>query len=230
MASPARRNELSPVKRRQILAGAREVFGELGYERTSVDRVAARAGVAKATVYSHFHDKKALFVACISEEADALRHDLRVSLGVVGGDPEVALRRVGEQLLRVILSPAFVSLYRQSATEAERFPEVGALVFQRGPSVVYRAVAGWLRRWEALGVLRLPDPHAAAVQFIQLCHGDLVVRAHWGVSPRPTAAEARATVRRAVRTFLAAYGSPPPPEGPGAPPGSGARQPLARSR
>lgn len=227
MPAPARRNELSPVKRRQILAGARAVFGELGYERASVDRVAARAGVAKATVYSHFDDKRALFVACISEEADALRHDLRVRLGVVGGDPEVALRRVGEQLLRVILSPPFVGLYRQAATEAERFPEVGTLVFERGPAVVHLAVADWLRRWAALGALRLPDARAAAVQFIQLCHGDLVVRAHWGVSPRPGAAEVRATVRHAVRTFLAAYGAPAPPAGPGR---SSARQPPARSR
>ncbi len=221
MDRPARRNELSPVKRRQILAGARAIFGELGYERASVDRVAARAGVAKATVYSHFDDKRALYVACISEEADAQRHELRVALGEAGGRVEDSLQRVGEQLMRVLLSPPFVSLYRQATAEAERFPEVGALAFRRGPEVVYAAVAAWLRRWEARGALRLPDAHAAGVQFILLCQGDLVLRAHWGVAPRPTAAQARASVRRAVRTFLAAYAAPAPPS---------PRQPRARSR
>ena len=40
--------QLSAAKRRQILAGARETFRELGYEHASVDAIAARAGVAKA--------------------------------------------------------------------------------------------------------------------------------------------------------------------------------------
>src|SRR5512139_952555 len=102
MSAPARRAELSPVKRRQILAGARLAFGELGYERASVDLVAARAGVGKATVYNHFRDKQALFAACYSEDADQFRDELRRSLREVGGDPVISMRRVGEQLLRIL--------------------------------------------------------------------------------------------------------------------------------
>jgi TetR/AcrR family transcriptional regulator, mexJK operon transcriptional repressor len=205
MARPARRTERSPVKRRQILEGARLAFGELGYERASVELVAARAGVAKATVYSHFDDKQALFVACLSEEADALRGELRRSLGVVGGDPVVSLRRVGEKLVRVLISPAFVALYRHTGVEAERFPGVGETLFERGPSVVYGAVAAWLERWQALGAVRLDDPRSAAVQFVMLCQGDLVIRAHLGVTRRPTPGDVRDTVRRGVRSFLRAY-------------------------
>jgi AcrR family transcriptional regulator len=205
MTAPARRTELSPVKRRQILEGARLAFGELGYERASVDLVAARAGVGKATVYNHFGDKKALFAACYSEDADEIRAELRRSLRQVGGDPVLAMRRVGEQLLRVLTSSAFVSLHRHAVAEADRFPEVGESFFARGPSVVYGAVADWLGRWEALGVLRLDDPHVAAVQFVLLCQGDLVVRAQLGILRRPPAGEIRATVRRAVETFLRAY-------------------------
>jgi TetR/AcrR family transcriptional regulator, mexJK operon transcriptional repressor len=205
MALPARRIELSPVKRRQILEGARLAFGELGYERASVDLVAARAGVGKATVYNHFLDKKSLFAACYSEDADEVRDELRRSLRQAGGDPEIGLRRVGEKLLRILTSPAFVSLHRHAVAEADRFPEVGVTFFTRGPVVVYGAVADWLRRWEALGVLRLDDAHAAAVQFVLLCQGDLVVRAQLGVVRRPPAGEVHATIRRAVRTFLLAY-------------------------
>jgi AcrR family transcriptional regulator len=205
MNAPARRTELSTVKRRQILEGARLAFGELGYERASVDLVAARAGVGKATIYNHFGDKKALFAACYSEDADAIRAELRRSLRQVGGDPVLAMRRVGEQLLRVLTSSAFVSLHRHAVAEADRFPEVGETFFARGPSVVYGAVADWLLRWEALGVLRLDDARAAAVQFVLLCQGDLVVRAQLGILRRPPAAEIRVTVRRAVQTFLSAY-------------------------
>lgn len=205
MAPRARPHARSPAKRRQILEGARQAFGSLGYERTSVDLVASRAGVSKATVYAHFGDKKSLFVACFSEEADALRDELRRSLGAVGGDPRLALRRVGEKLVRVLISPAFVSLYRHTAAEAERFPEVGETLFARGPAVVYGAVAEWLARWEALGVLRLDDARLAAVQLVMLCQGDLVIRAQLGVRRQPSAPEVRAVVRAAVRAFLRAH-------------------------
>lgn len=205
MARLAPRNELSPQKRRQILEGARLSFGALGFERTSVDQIAARAGVAKATVYNHFDDKKALFLACFSEEADAVRDELRRSLLETGGDAETALQRVGERLVRIFVSPTFVSLYRHTAAEADRFPEVGARYFARGPAVVYQALADWLKGWERLGVLRLDDARAAAVQFVLLCQGDLVVRAQLGLLHRPAAGEVRDTVRRAVRTFLRAH-------------------------
>jgi len=207
MSLPARRRDRSPEKRRQILDGARLAFGSLGYERTSVDQVAARAGVSKATVYGHFDDKKALFVACLAEEADAARAELKRSLGAVGGDPVVAMRRFGERLVRVLISPAFVSLYRHTCAESERFPEVGETLFERGPTVIYQALGAWLRQWERLGVLRLDDARSAAVQFVMLCQGDLVVRAHFGVTQRPSPAEVRQTVRRAVATFLKAYGA-----------------------
>jgi TetR/AcrR family transcriptional regulator, mexJK operon transcriptional repressor len=105
----------------------------------------------------------------------------------------------------VLVSPAFVSLYVHTAAEAERFPEVGEALFARGPTQVYATVGGWLRRWEALGAVKVPDARAAAVQFVQLCLGDLAIRAQLGVTPQPTPGELRATVRRGVATFLRAY-------------------------
>ncbi len=62
--------------------------------------------------------------------------------------------------------------------------------------VVYGAIGDWLKRWEALGVLRLDDPRAAAVQFVLLCQGDLVVRAQLGILHRPSTAEVRTTAPR----------------------------------
>jgi AcrR family transcriptional regulator len=207
MAQAARRTELASQKRRQILAGARAAFGELGYERASVDAIAARACVSKATVYNHFEDKRALFVACFSEEADALREELRRSLGEAEGDLAAALQRVGEKMVRILVSPAIVSLYRHTAAEAGRFPEVGQTLFERGPAVVYGAVTAWLERWRARGELRLDDPSSAAIQFVMLCQGDLGIRSQLGVEPRPSGADVRESVRRAVGTFLRAYAS-----------------------
>ncbi len=205
MSHAARTADLSPQKRRQILAGARDAFGELGYERASVDLVAARAGVSKATIYNHFDDKRALFVACFSEEADGLRDGLLASLSEPEGELGPALERFGRELLRILTSPAIVSLYRHTIAEAGRFPEVGETLFARGPNAVYAAVAAWLQRWQARGALRLEDARTAAVHLVMMCQGDLVIRCQLGAAPAPSGDEARAAVRRAVEAFVRAY-------------------------
>ena len=193
-------------KRRQILAGAREVFAEMGFERAGVDLIASRTGVSKATLYNHFHDKKALFVACFSEEADALRERVaQVLRGEPAGELAPALQTLGEQLLAMILDPAVVSLYRHTSAEAARFPEIGQMLFDRGPALMVEGIARYLQRWVSRGALRIPDVPMAAVQLLMLCQGTLVLRGQLGVLTYPADREIRATVQAAVATFVRAY-------------------------
>jgi TetR/AcrR family transcriptional repressor of mexJK operon len=194
-----------PAKRQQIIAGARQVFAELGFERTSVDLIAARAGVSKATIYNHYDDKRALFVACVEQDAEELRDGLHRCLGELAGDVEQALQVVGEKTMRVFLSPPVVALYRHIIAEAGRFPDLGRTIFDRGPSVIQTAIASHLQRWDRTGALRIDDPVAAAVQFLALCQGDLLSRARLAVLEYPVDDQVRDTVKRAVRTFVRAY-------------------------
>jgi TetR/AcrR family transcriptional regulator, mexJK operon transcriptional repressor len=199
--------ELPAPKRHQILSGARQVFAELGYERASVDVIASRAGVSKATVYNHFADKEALFVACSMEEAAEMRQALEASIAAPGGELVQALQAIGEQLVQFLISPPAVALYRHTIAEAARLPEVGATVHERGPKVIYDAVAARLACWHDQGVLRTDEPRWAAIHFLKLCEADLVLRARFGVLPHPSRAEVREAVRRGVEAFLRAYGA-----------------------
>ncbi len=204
-SAASRALEQSTGKRRQILDGARQVFQELGLDHASVDVIAARSGVSKATIYNHFHDKNALFEACYAEASELFGAELEAGLFVESSpDMEAALQRVGERLIEKLLSPAALSLQR-SAAEAFSASGMGKVYFDRGPRVIFEAVAAALARWAGAGLLRLDDPYAAAVQFVMLCHGDLGMRAYLRVEPAPTPEEARATVRRAVQTFLRAF-------------------------
>lgn len=191
------------AKRQQILGGARKAFAELGYERTSVDLVASRAGVSKATVYNHFEGKQALFVACFCEEVDAMRDRLLSLLGEPEGDVDAALRVIGEQSMALRLSAPIERLYRHTIAEAARFPEIGAYLFERGPKVFHDSLAAYLARWGEKGVLRIDQPGAAAVEFWLLCQGDLVLRSLLAIPCTPD--DVRETVRRAVQTFVRAY-------------------------
>jgi AcrR family transcriptional regulator len=49
--------------RQEILRGARQVFSELGYERTTFQEIATRAGLTRPAVNHYFHDKAALYRA-----------------------------------------------------------------------------------------------------------------------------------------------------------------------
>src|SRR4028118_1457668 len=61
---PARRNERS---RPAILAAAVALIGELGYERVSIEAIAQRAGVGKATIYRWWPSKGAVVLEALHD-------------------------------------------------------------------------------------------------------------------------------------------------------------------
>ncbi len=197
--------EVASPKRRQVLAAAREVFMESGFERASCDVIAARAGVSKATIYSHFHDKYALFIASFSEEADALRAEFLACLGEPSSDMHADLRAVGEKLVNISLAAPFVSLYRQTYAEGARFPMVGQMLYDRGAAVVQATLGAYLAKLAARGDLVIEDPRVAAMQFIGLCQEDLTLRAHLGILEYPATEQVSAAVERGVTSFTRAH-------------------------
>jgi AcrR family transcriptional regulator len=64
--------EASRGRREQLLAAAREVLAENGYERTTVSSIASRANVAQGTFYLYFPSKEALPGALAMELSRAL--------------------------------------------------------------------------------------------------------------------------------------------------------------
>ena len=63
--SPGPGRPKDPAKREAILAAAQVLFLGNGYEGSSMEAIAAEAGVSKLTLYSHFKDKEALFSAAV---------------------------------------------------------------------------------------------------------------------------------------------------------------------
>jgi AcrR family transcriptional regulator len=59
-------------RRELILESAGRLFGERGYTHTSLDEIAAAAGVTKPILYRHFDSKKALYLALLERHRDDL--------------------------------------------------------------------------------------------------------------------------------------------------------------
>src|SRR5262245_18811860 len=64
-SAPGSRKLHAAAMRQAILDAALAVFAERGYEAARLDDVAAKAGVAKGTLYLYFKDKEALFEALV---------------------------------------------------------------------------------------------------------------------------------------------------------------------
>ena len=73
---------MTASERRNLLLGvAKSVFAELGYDATTVEEIAARAGVSKPVVYEHFGGKEGIYAVIVDRESARLLDMLTSRLG-----------------------------------------------------------------------------------------------------------------------------------------------------
>lgn len=191
-------------KRAAIIAAATDLFLHSGYGDVSMDTIAAKAGVSKRTVYTHFPGKDVLFAAVMT------RHCGKVSGGDVWTlDPQVEPRQMltdrGKRFLRLITSPEAVALFRTVTSEAQRFPELGRAFFESGPKCWLGSFEDYLRAQDEMGRLRVPNPEIAAKFLFSLLKDPLHMRMMLGVQKEVTEEEIDAQVKSVVDNFLEHY-------------------------
>jgi AcrR family transcriptional regulator len=67
-------------RREQLLEIGRRLFAEKGFEGTSVEEIAATAGVSKPVVYEHFGGKEGLYAVVVDREIQKLLHVMTSAL------------------------------------------------------------------------------------------------------------------------------------------------------
>jgi AcrR family transcriptional regulator len=88
-------------RREQLLDVGRELFGQKGYEATSIEEIAARAEVSKPVVYEHFGGKDGLYAAVVEREMRTVL-DRFTSALAAPGHPRELLERAALALLEYI--------------------------------------------------------------------------------------------------------------------------------
>ncbi|WP_328840724.1 TetR/AcrR family transcriptional regulator [Streptomyces europaeiscabiei] len=155
-------------KRGSILDAAVELFLELGFDQTSMDAVAARAGVSKTTVYAHFGDKLELFRAVIARGGDALDLDLDQTMLASVDDPQERLTRIALKLLQATTAPNYLAFIRVLTVEAARRPELTETLRSLGVPHVVDLVAVALREDARQHGYTLSDAEAYAGLFVRM--------------------------------------------------------------
>lgn len=201
-AGPGRPKD--PSKRLAILAAAKTLFMRNGYEGSSMDAIAAEAGVSKLTVYNHFTDKETLFSAAVKskceEQLPELFFDLPDEVSL-----EKVLRNIGHGFVQLANSRESIELLRVMVSLATTDATLAQLFFNAGPQRVLNELEGLLRKAATLGKLHIDNPQHAAEHFLSLLKGGCNFRLLLGCCPPPTPEEEAAHVEEVVQLFLRAY-------------------------
>ncbi|SDV50642.1 TetR/AcrR family transcriptional regulator [Chitinasiproducens palmae] len=203
MDSPDTPLRLTDRKRAAILQAAIAEFRSDGYEATSMDRIAARAGVSKRTVYNHFVSKEALFTAIL----DGLMQTSEAGFDKpYRADEPLRLQLLAllDAKMRLLHEPEFQDLARVAIAAGALSPDLArTIVEQLGKREA--GVAVWVRDAAADGRIETGDPLFAALQLESLIKGF----AFWPQiamgQPPLSETEQRRVLEGAVDLFLARY-------------------------
>jgi AcrR family transcriptional regulator len=170
--SPKRRTRATREQTRaRLLRAASEVFAERGYERASLDDVAAAAGLTKGAIYSSFASKDELFYALMAER---IGERLTLVAGAVDRQSTVRemTREAADGLVELIWSQndwhlLFIEFWARAVRDPALREE-----FARHRRVARAVIARFLERQAAQAQVELPAPaDQLAVAVLALSNG-----------------------------------------------------------
>jgi AcrR family transcriptional regulator len=191
--------------RASILEAATGLFLELGYDRTSLARVADGAGVSKATLFKQFPTKAELFEATVLAAGDTPDSE---PLEPPSGDFHAGLVGLGMAYAELLSRPRMADLIRAVIAESARFPELRERTFDFGTLPVLRALRQFFQAANTQGTANVNDLDVAAAQFLGMIATVVfwprLVHGNWSLTDEETLH----TVDEAARTIVARYATP----------------------
>ncbi|WP_274629835.1 TetR/AcrR family transcriptional regulator [Arvimicrobium flavum] len=195
--------------RRSIVQAASDLFLKHGFAGTSMDEVAATAGVSKQTVYAHYASKESLFLEVVAGMTGGAADTMQERVEDPDGERPVEefLLEYAEQQLAIVMTPRLMQLRRLVIAEAGRFPELGKALHTRGPQHAIDRLTRAFELYRQRSAVAVEDARVAASFFNWLVMGAPVNDAMLlGDDAIPSPDALRGHARECVRIFLAAYG------------------------
>jgi TetR/AcrR family transcriptional repressor of mexJK operon len=199
----------SARKRRVVVDAATTLFLRHGYLGTSMDQIAAFAGVSKPTVYKFFADKEQLFTAIVMETLDRAGGPFLAELSRLAetrsGQLADDLRDLARRYLATVTQPAVLQMRRLVIGASHQLPALASAYYERAPEQTLRTLVDCFRRLADRGLLRAPDPDQAAAHFAFLVLGRALDKSLFCGDQPFTTEELAAQADAGAAAFLAAY-------------------------
>ncbi|MEN5045672.1 TetR/AcrR family transcriptional regulator [Pseudomonas koreensis] len=193
-----------PAKRRAILDAAKTLFLSHGYANTSMDAVAAEAGVSKLTVYSHFNDKETLFSSAVMAKCEEQLPPLFFELPA-GIPVENVLLNIARGFHQLINSDESVNLHRLMMALGTQDPKLSQIFFDAGPERMVQGMERLLKRIDETGALSIDLPRNAAEHFFCLLKGAGNFRLLYCCGEPLSEEASESHVQEVVGLFMRAY-------------------------
>lgn len=196
-------------KRAAILAAAQEAFVQAGVERTSMDAVAALAGVSKRTVYDYYGDKRHLLLGVVEAAGESALATLRRLVEEHLVDADIAQHSdLGPAFVRLavdlgrslLLSSDYLAAVTLIAQNEPLLPELEDHPLDEAHALV---VAERIAHFADLGLLDAEDPGLAAAHFQALTTLRVL---NEPARRRADAATVQQIMTDGARAFVRAYG------------------------
>jgi AcrR family transcriptional regulator len=214
-------------RREAILATAKQVFEECGFEQANMAVIAERMGSSKATLYRYFESKEALFQALLQRSAATQGGDFKrllwqnseqlavdsslpaEALEVIAGldpaaDVATTLKLVSTQLVQIFYTPERYATTRMIIA-ASTNAEVGRMFYEQGYRVGIKFFEDYFARLIQAGRLREADPRIVACHFRALVESEVNNEGLFNILPPLTDAQITGFVDRAIDVFMRAY-------------------------
>jgi len=192
-----------PVKRNQILDGAKRCFMDVGFDAASMNEITSSSGVSKGTLYVYFEDKAAILEALIEREKTAALSAFAQTLNA-GGSTRDAMTRFGIQVTTRLTSPEVIRAQRMVLGITDRMPQIAQRFFAGDTFSAHTTLKDFLDSKPDEFVIE--DTDFAARQFLELAMASIYKRRLFGNLQNPAEpAHIAYVVGKAVDMFLSYY-------------------------
>ncbi len=197
-----------PAKAEAVLRAASKVFLAYGFSAATTDMIQCAAGVSKSTVYAHYPNKEALFVAVIERQCALMAQRLS-GIAFQRGNLRQTLTALGLVYLETVLEPDALALFRVVAAEAPRFPQLARRFYRAGPQAVSSRATEYLAQAARAGEvdLTITGVDTAAHAFIGLVRNESHLHYLMHPEARASAEQIDQYVTSAVTIFMRAFGT-----------------------
>jgi AcrR family transcriptional regulator len=153
-----RRKEARPD---ELLDAALDLFTEQGFDRTTVEQIARRAGVSKGALYLYFPSKDAVIESLVDRAVGHLVGEVVAQIEAFKGDPRVLLQRFVPLFTARLSDPRVIAVPKLVVREAVNHPQLAQMYRERVIGRVVPALTALFRQGVAGGHIRAVDPEMA---------------------------------------------------------------------
>ena len=198
-----------PHKAETILAAAKHLFLKNGYADTTMDAIAAKAGMTKQTVYSYYSNKEELFTQIIIALCNKQPPSETKALPTNSTFQDL-LEVVGLKMLELITSSEVLATTRLVISESERHPKLAKLYYESGTLRLVQMLADFMETQNKVGKTCIPNTISAASYFLAMLKGQYYLKMILKIKPSPSETLKIAHVKETVRIFMQLYVSGTP--------------------